>query len=333
MDLDKDQNGRPSYIIVVGSGYSGSGAVFDYLSGRPDVATTISGVEFRLGLDPGGLEDLSYALGEGFHPNRASTAIKNFQDLCRRYGRSKSALPPGLGYVDLIPEYESVIEAYINAIVDIEFHAMPYVELTKLSPLMAFFVTTARSYYKRKKKKPPLGNVKLSISKEEFDRITATFIDSLLQHDDSVSRSLPQLVNQAGSYWHPLGSTNWFGKRHIITVTRDPRDIYADLKSMGYAYPGADVGLFIDWYENVSKRVATQEWESDEVVQIQFEEITRNPDEECKKLLSRLGLSVDIGSSYNLSDSYKNVGQYKKELDATEIGMIENRLERFLQDI
>jgi len=333
MDVDKTQNERPSYIIVVGSGYSGSGAVFDYLSGRPDVATTISGVEFRLGIDPGGLQDLRYALGEGFHPNRASIAIKNFQDLCRRYGRSNSALPPGLGYVDLIPEYESVIEAYLQDIVDIEFHAMPYVELTQLSPAMAFFVKRARSYYKRKKKKPLFGDVKLPVSKEEFDRITATFIDSLLQSNDTNSQSLPLLVNQAGSYWHPLDSTKWFGKRRIITVSRDPRDIYADLKSMGYAYPGADVGVFIDWYENVSKRIATQEWESDEVVPVQFEEITRNPDEECKKLLSRIGLSVDTGSSYNLTDSYKNVGQYKKELDATEIGMIENRLERFLQDI
>lgn len=333
MDVDKAKNERPSYIIVVGSGYSGSGAVFDYLSGRSDVATTISGVEFRLGIDPGGLQDLSYALGEGFHPNRASMAIKNFQDLCRRYGRSKSALPPGLGYVDLIPEYESVIEAYIHAIVDIDFHAIPYVELTQLSPLMAFFVTRARAYYKRKKEKPPLGDVKLPVSKEEFDRITATFIDSLFQHNDTDLQSLPILVNQAGSYWHPLSSTKWFGKRHIITVTRDPRDIYADLKSMGYAYPGGDVRLFIDWYENVMKRTATQEWESEEVVPIQFEEITRNPDEECKKLLSRIGLSVDVESSYNLADSYKNVGVYKKELDATEIGMIETRLERFLQDI
>ena len=89
-------------VIVVGSGNSGSGAIFDYLKGRPDFISPLS-QEFRLIQDPGGIMDLHSALIHGFHVNRASAAIENFIDLCERCGREKTKfqvwLDHGNGYL------------------------------------------------------------------------------------------------------------------------------------------------------------------------------------------------------------------------------------------
>ena len=332
VDIDRPSSRRPSYIIVVGSGYSGSGALFDYLSGRPDVATAISGNEFRLGIDPGGLGDLSYALGEGFHPNRASAAIKNFYNLCRQYGRPRSALPPGLGYAELIPGYSDIVNAYMHALIDLEYRAMPFVELAQLSSLRAYLVGLARRFYRRRNKKPPIGTMKIPVSQEKFHQISETFIDHLLQRGGSDSRSLSVLVNQAGSFWRPVSSTTWFGKRNIVVVTRDPRDVYADFKRRGYAYPGADVKQYVAWYKNVMNRIAMKEWNAKEVLHVQFEALTSNPDDECERMVSRLGLDAAVDSSYDLTQSYENVGRYLNELDDTEVTLIENELGPHLWD-
>ena len=44
--------------IIVGSGNSGSGAIFDYLSGQKQKLSFLNGKEFRLIHDPDGLNDL-----------------------------------------------------------------------------------------------------------------------------------------------------------------------------------------------------------------------------------------------------------------------------------
>ena len=45
-------------IIVIGSGNSGSGAVFDYLSSQKSNLSFLNGKEFRIIHDPDGLTDL-----------------------------------------------------------------------------------------------------------------------------------------------------------------------------------------------------------------------------------------------------------------------------------
>lgn len=324
---------RPRYIILVGSGKSGSSAVFDYLSGRSDVITAISGSEFKLGNDPDGLGDLGYAVGEGFHPNRASLAVKAFQALCNRYGRPRSALPPGMGYKALIPDYQEIVNEYLEALVDVEFKALPRVELTQLSPLKAYLIQTQRRYYRKLDKKPSIGSMKLPVAEDRFYEITSAFIDKLLGGAENTSMSLPKLVNQGGSFWRPVSSTRWFGERYVITVKRDPRDIFSDFKYKGYGYPGSSVELFIKWYKNVMGRIAVDEWRADNVISLQFEKIVSNPEQECEKLNARLQLDTQIKSSYDLSNSFKNVGLYKTWLDGREIRLIERELEAHLQDI
>ena len=55
----------PQYIIVLGTTYSGSGAVYDYLKGRDDLFDPLKGVEYQLPHMPNGLLSLE-AVSEGF---------------------------------------------------------------------------------------------------------------------------------------------------------------------------------------------------------------------------------------------------------------------------
>ena len=72
-------------IIVSGSGYSGSGSIFDYLSSKNDVYTPYYGEEFRLINDPYGIENLFQNFYKNFSINNSSEAINNFIEYCKNY--------------------------------------------------------------------------------------------------------------------------------------------------------------------------------------------------------------------------------------------------------
>ena len=70
---------NPKYIIVLGTTFSGSGAIFDYLNGRGDLYTPIS-EEYLLPILPNGLMSLEAISNKAFDPAITENAILNFKD-------------------------------------------------------------------------------------------------------------------------------------------------------------------------------------------------------------------------------------------------------------
>lgn len=314
-------------IVVLGSGYSGSSAVVDYLVGRGDVFDPLAGEEFRLVQDPGGLMDLHHSVGCGFSFNTASRAVHDFKTLARHFSRSPRALPPGLGYSKLINDYQSIINSYLDEIAEVEYFGLPAVEMARLSAISAFFMRVLRKLHRLSGGKPSLGRIYLPVQEESFLNSTQKLLDRLLAAKEPSGSAV--IVNQGGSFWAPLSSTQYYADRHVVVVTRNPQDIFCEMISRGYAYPGRDVELFCRWYKNVISRISLEEWSSEYVTHIRFEEFVQDYPKQSEYLAARIGLEEGVVSSYDVTRSRANVGRYKTILTEREQQVITSSFKGF----
>ncbi len=308
-------------IIVLGSGYSGCGAVFDYLSGREDIGDPLKGTEFRLIQDPGGIANLHNSIKSSFHINSASKAIKDFYKLCEVMGRPGYATSSGIDYKKIIPDYKDKINSYINNITAVKYKGMPACEVMHLQAVKQVVLRIWRKLMKKAGiRKPGVGTVFVPVTEDVFLKESAIFIDSLLSNSNQKNI----VINQGGSFWAPVSSTRYYsGDRKVIIVTRDPKDVYAELKTKGYAYPGTDVELFCKWYIESMKHISGEEWGKPLVYRVKFEEFVQNFEQAKVKLSRHLGIPGNINSSYDPEQSKKNIDKYKEILTPEEIKEIE----------
>ena len=75
------QFNTPNYIIVLGTTYSGSGAIYDYLSGRGDLYDPLKGIEYQLPQMPNGLMALEATAQDAFHPATADFVLSQFLEI------------------------------------------------------------------------------------------------------------------------------------------------------------------------------------------------------------------------------------------------------------
>ena len=316
-------------IITLGSGATGSSAIEDYLLGREDITSAPINQEFRLIQDPGGLIELHAAICFGFHMNRASAAIEAFKDLCDRCGRSKSWHPKGLNYRKTIKNFDEKVDRFINRITAVSYSGFPFCERSKLTKWQSYLYFRKLSKAKSKGSKPDIGTMRLPVAEDVFLKEAETFLNSLiLDGEDGFDK--PIVIEQGGSFWTPVSSTRYFGNRKVIVVTRDPRDIFSEILDDGFAYPGRDVELFSSWFQAMMKHLDWSEWEDDNVIHIKFEDFVLDYPKQKKLLDERLGLDVNISSSYNPKLSEKNIGKYKSIISENEAKFIESHLKQYL---
>lgn len=318
-------------LITLGSGYTGSSAIEDYLSGRGDVFLKTK-TEFRLIQDPGGLLDLRDAICGNFHINRANAAISAFEILCDRMGRDKKSYPKGLSYRKIFSDYDVKCKEFIRNITLVSYPGMSASERMSLSLFQQKKYNFLKKIATIRKKKPLIGNIRLPVNKNLFYNAAFEFIDSLFQDERNPDNKMPMLLPQAGSFWSPISSTIWFGeKRKILFVTRDPRDIFSDIQNKGFAYPGNDVHVFVKWFSGMMQHVNEVELNSEKIVRIKFEEFVLEYDKVKSILDINLNLNPELTSSYDPELSKKNIGIYKKVLKKSEIETIESKLTKYLQ--
>ena len=83
----------PKYIIVLGTIYSGSSAIFDYLVGRNDLHNPLEGEEYLLPILPNGFMDLETAAGKAFVPETSEYHIMKFQEISKKLSNFWSKNP------------------------------------------------------------------------------------------------------------------------------------------------------------------------------------------------------------------------------------------------
>lgn len=312
------------YIVVAGYGSSGSGAISDYLSGRDDIYSALQGKEFRFMADPGGINDLYYALTTGFHPNKVSDALEKFYNFALRCGRSSLSYPPGQSYSEVVPGYEDIIHKFINDVTVEKFEAMPWFMLSEKNYLQSLLIRKMRRYYKKRKIKKSFGQMRLLVEKDVFIKKIDELLADILTFGTTKNLTNEKfvMVNQGGSFWRPEESTELYKKRKVVIVDRDPRDVFADLKFQGYGYPGNNVELFCRWYKNMMtyRDMNIEKWEN--TIFVRFEDFVKEEEKTLSKFFSFLNLEDSVTSSYDLSQSAKNIGIYKSFLSKKEANFI-----------
>ena len=322
-------------FIIMGSGESGSGAIFDYLKSRPDIINPLN-KEFRLVQDPGGLVDLHSSIVFGFHVNRASNAIKRFKKLCEQCGRSNSGVyrrrftyKYGLNYASYIENYFNKVDKFIERITHVSYPGMPSCERLDLNKLETLKYDYKLTKAKKINTKPEVGNMILPVQEKIFLKETELFLDELFSVNRN-SQNKHVIVDQGGSLWAPLSTTKYYGERKAVVVTRDPRDIFSEFQYYGQAYPGSDVEIFCNWYAGAFSNINKTEWDNDIVMHIRFEDFIRNFDVEVKKVNNHLNLSENVSYKFNPDNSKKNIGKFKKVLRLEDVKYIEKKLENYL---
>ena len=88
----------PSYLIVLGTTYSGSGAVYDYLSGRGDLYDPLKGTEYQLPQMPNGLMALEATANKSFHPATSDFVLDQFIKIIQKLDQPRTPWQYGKNY-------------------------------------------------------------------------------------------------------------------------------------------------------------------------------------------------------------------------------------------
>ena len=307
------------YVVVIGSGKSGSSAVFDYCAGRGDFDDSLNHNEFELIHDPHGMTYLDNSLNSEYSVNGASYAIDNFADFAKNF---VSSIPNNKK-----SEYLKNINTFLSNITLLSYKGMPRSEFARLGFFKKKKELILRKLNAKKGLKYSSGTMRMPVDEDIFYKEACKLIDSIFEPYSSEKKII---VDQGGSFWNPLSSTKYFGPRKLLIVVRDPRDIFSDFKVKGFAYPNISPHGFSSWYRGIMEKVSKEEWSNSIVKIIKFEEFALNHDKITTELNNFLDISDLIKSSYDEKISIKNIGIYKKVLSSSEIKVIEDSLKEYL---
>ena len=315
-----NQSNFINYIIVLGTTYSGSGAVYDYLSGRGDLYDPLQGIEYQLPQMPNGLMTLEAVAKDAFHPGTADFVLDQFEKLTKKLSRSETLFRYGKHYSSKIPSFDREIKNFIDEICAVELPMRLHWHRSMQSQsAILYFISKLKNYLGFNQSLP---HTRLLVSPNNLIDAAQKLHNKLFQ---VTSDKRPILLNQAGSGWNPIESTKYFLNRKVILVTRDPRDQFAELKNIRKTVSAEG---FINWYKEMQLRL--KEINNSNILRLCFEDFVVKNKKMVNILCDHISLSSKIISSYEPNLSKKNIGKYQKILSRKEIDIIENRLSEFM---
>lgn len=306
------------YIIVLGTTYSGSGAVYDYLNGRGDLYNPLMGVEYQLPHMPNGLMALEAVAEKAFHPSTADYVLSQFEDIIKKLVRPKSIWRYGRSYESNLPLFQKAIKDFLNEICTAEISMRLNWHRLLQSPIQ-YIISQIKDYTGTNEVAP---NTRLLVSQNKFVAATRKLHDKIFQVG---AEGRPVLLNQAGSGWNPIESTKYFSDCKVVLVTRDPRDQFLEIKQYKKATSVLD---FVDWYKEMQQRL--KQIKDVKLLQIKFEDFIYKNDKMINVLCDHMSISLDILSNYQVELSKNNIGKYKKSLSQKELDFIEHHLSAYI---
>ncbi len=302
------------FVITLGTFYSGAGAVYDFLSTRSDSYDPLNGEEYLLPQIPYGIMSL-HALCDHFfsHPSAHLNIVK-FKKIAYKLGRKHTKFNPGMGYGDNIDSYYKLIDSYIDSFV---VSSLPYNSHWEwfAAPLFKRLYNRLKIINKGHSKAKYLPTIGVDFVKKTRELHSKMFEG----HDKEYV-----LLNQAGSGWNPVNSTDYFPNRKVILVIRDPRDQYCELKKHKNAQ---SVDEYIKWYKEMMLRISSVD--GDIVKIVRFEDFVNKHSAVSDEICDFIGIDKDLCSNYDPVASSKNIGTYKEVLNQNELSLIEENLEEY----
>ncbi len=310
----------PAYIIVLGTTYSGSGAVYDYLSGRGDLHDPLKGVEYQLPHMPNGLMTIEAIAEKSFHPPTADFVLSQFQIIIDKLSKTPTIYRYGKNYEKMLPSFKIETRKFIEDITSAKLPMnLHWRQLMKSDSNVGYFVSKLKHFLRLRE---PTPITRILVSQEKFIKAAQNFHDRIFLKD---AEDRPVLINQGGSGWNPHESTKYYNNCKTILINRDPRDQFFEIKKYKKA---SSVNDFIDWYIEMQRRIKSIN--TSEILKLQFEDFVFQNKKMINVLCKHLSINKNTYSNYNADFSRENIGKYKKFLTNQEIEKIEKSLSEYI---
>ena len=321
--------------IVLGLMNSGSGAVHDYLSSRTDFYSPFGTSEFKLCVDPMGLDNVYVNCYENFSFFNPSNSIDEFIKYIKKiqnyivyetYGKGKKLFRQNL---------DKSTKEFVNKITDIYYYGNPEFSNFKINSFESL-------YLKLIKKRYNFFKVRIPAKKEVFINESIKYIEKIILYNlnkKKISLNSNVVLNQAANIFNPIRSSQYFKNRKIIIVTRDPRDMFSSMKKRkSKGPPSYDVQLFIKWYKKCFDNIAFKKAIKNKLkLNIKYENFINKFEQENRKICKFLNVKTDFKfkkdfyPKFNLDESKKNLYKSKKYLTENENLLIKKYLSKYLQ--
>lgn len=338
-------------IDVSGFGHSGKSAISEFLSDYEDFFSFPINMEFELFRVGGGLIDLYFSNCHNWNLIRSQYAISNFRRLVYRIGIIQSNTRLASYWKSSGHGYEKYFNNKFIELSEEFLSKLVVLEQNTFWPFKKFYLPEHRLIVEKfwwKFFKKGLNQSVYITDRNKFLEECSCYIHKLFDEiDDKESSNI--ILNNAFEPYKPTICLNMVQNSFSIIVDRDPRDIYASLI--------ADEGSnFIPFYEsnkifnslkkrivgfaNVDEFILRQRtlrnnvnYESDSrVMRIYFEDFILNHDTIKCEIFKFLGIKAfpeRLGFNFNLENSRKNIGIWKKYKELPEIKKISVELEEF----
>ncbi len=312
-------------IITIGSGYSGSSAIYEYLRLTNLFIDVFPNKEFSLVYDPGGIEDIENCITNNFTPSKTKLVYDRFIKNIEFYTSNTGGIKSGKNFEMDNKNFEKILKDYLNSITNLIYEGE--------SNILKFYNSNLHNLYKKillkfniRKK----GKMVLFCNLDQFEKYTKELFLKIFLSKNQKKKDV--ILDQAGTIWAPHSSTKYYENPKVIVVFRDPRDIFSEFKGKtASAYPGNDVYKFCLWYENIIGKIKVQEYKNSNILKLNFEDFILKNKNKISEISELINIQINTQSvNFDFNYSKKNIGRYKNNLDFLEINEIENRLKKYL---
>lgn len=317
-------------IGIVGYGYSGSGAVLDFLREIKICSYPMEDFEFVLPYLPHGIQDLEYQLLDRKTRYLSSdAAIKDFIKIVCAMDNPRGIYRRITGKAFRKRSY-----SFVNEITQVSWRGFGVTERYSERYLYRFIrgrkhqlmkiyeqITNKRWTFSKR------DMMYLSVMPEKFFENTKKYLQDVLEML-GCDFSRPVILNQPFDAYDPRRSMKFFDKPKAIIVDRDPRDIYilakCYLKRKGSFIPTDNVDDFIKYHRLVRNPNLS---EGQDILFIRYEDMIYEYEQTTMQLLNFLGLLntrreekkyFDPSVSIDNTQLFLNHPEFKKDISRIE---------------
>lgn len=323
-------------VGVSGYGYTGSGAVTDYLKERSECDHI--DVEFNLAYTPHGLQDLEYHLTQGISRYfSGDAAIKDFLHIIQKLNSPKSAYRRYMGddfaraSVDFA---ESLAQVKWSGWWSYDGMRMGFLQETWRFRILRRYMLAWERHHTQKHPLPKGDVMYLSVMPTDFQEKARAYINRLID-GFGCDRSRVVVVNQPFEPNAPQQSMKYFDDAKAIIVDRDPRDVYLFAKKVARHaasfIPTDRVEDFVAYHKLCRIHSGTED--PDRVLRISFEDMVFAYEDTVKRITDFLGIPYTQPQKqyFNPDASINNTRLYLKYPECQDdIRFIEQELQDYL---
>jgi hypothetical protein len=318
-------------INTVGTGYSGSSAIYEFLQKTNLFYDPFPNNQFSISYDPGGLTDLEIVIKNQFTINKSKLAYDSFQELIKFYCDQNSKFKTGKNLIKHNKDLNYLLTNFLKNILTLEYYGeSTYINYkSNVYEKLKFKIYNYLYKFKKEKKKNK-NKLFLFCNIEDFEKEVKKLFSEIFEKNNLQNKNV--ILEQAGTIFNPKTSLKYFKNPYNLCVLRDPRDIYTELKRKGFKFPGYSVEIFCDWYDNIYRKINLDEKLEKEVLFLNFEDFVLKKQETINKIFDHIQQErIEINKvNFDFSRCEKNINLFKSELIKSEIEYIEKKLKKYL---